>query len=381
MSAPPIVFCSAFDSGNGRLLRIESPATVTFSLEDDAGGQFRQWFHVRLSHVRGLPLVVRIVGLNDSAYPGGWPGYAARVSEDRHNWRTAESQFSKTEEGGTLTINLAPQGDSVWLAYFVPYSMERHHDLVARMALSPGVVHRVLGASLDGQPIDCLTIGEGPLQCWFTARQHPGETMAEWWMEGALEALIDPSWPFGQRLRARATLHLIPNMNPDGSSRGFLRTNAAGANLNREWHDPKPDRSPEVLAARNAMDATGVDFALDVHGDEALPHAFIAGFEGIPSATPHLLGLLEQYKARLLLHAPDFQTRVGYPVPGAGKANLSMATNQIAERFRAVAATLEMPFKDSAELQTPTTGWSPDRSKHLARACLAALDDLLDDLR
>ena len=35
-------------------------------------------------------------------------------------------------------------------------------------------------------------------------------------------------------------------MNPDGSWRGHLRTNASGANLNREWADPTPDKSPEV---------------------------------------------------------------------------------------------------------------------------------------
>ena len=42
-------------------------------------------------------------------------------------------------------------------------------------------------------------------------------------------------------------------MNPDGSRRGHLRTNAVGANLNREWHAPSAEKSPEVLCVRNAM--------------------------------------------------------------------------------------------------------------------------------
>ena len=46
----------------------------------------------------------------------------------------------------------------------------------------------------------------------------------------------------------------VPNMNPDGSWRGHLRTNASGANLNREWLEPSAERSPEVLAVRNFMD-------------------------------------------------------------------------------------------------------------------------------
>ena len=69
-------------------------------------------------------------------------------------------------------------------------------------------------------------------------------------------------------------------MNPDGSARGHLRTNAAGANLNREWGAPTAERSPEVLWTLNAMDATGpVDLMLDAHGDEAEPYCFIIGGE------------------------------------------------------------------------------------------------------
>ena len=73
--------------------------------------------------------------------------------------------------------------------------MERHHDLVTSLASLPGVGYSSLGKSLDGQDIDCLTIGEGPVRVWLYARQHPGETMAEWWMEGALEKLTDEDDP------------------------------------------------------------------------------------------------------------------------------------------------------------------------------------------
>ncbi len=57
----------------------------------------------------------------------------------------------------------------------------------------------------------------------------------------------------GPARRARAQAQ-VPNMNPDGSWRGHLRTNAAGANLNREWAAPSAERSPEVLLVRNKMD-------------------------------------------------------------------------------------------------------------------------------
>ena len=49
----------------------------------------------------------------------------------------------------------------------------------------------------------------------------------------------------------------VPNMNPDGTWRGHLRTNAAGANLNREWDHPTKEHSPEVYYTRQAMDEIG----------------------------------------------------------------------------------------------------------------------------
>jgi len=55
-----------------------------------------------------------------------------------------------------------------------------------------------------------------------------------------------------KQVRSLCTVYVIPNMNPDGSVKGHLRTNAAGANLNREWNTtgayeaPTLKRSPEV---------------------------------------------------------------------------------------------------------------------------------------
>jgi murein tripeptide amidase MpaA len=367
---------TAFDSGNIEVLGIEG-TRARLALRPDAGGEFKQWFHFRVSGAAGRELELAIEGLNESAYPLGWPDYNACVSEDRAFWGRARSTFDKA--AGTLTIRYTPSGDMAWFAYFAPYSMEQHHDLVAEAAASEGVAYRRLGESLDGQPIDYLRLGEGTLQVWLYGRQHPGESMTEWWMEGALECLTDPADPIGRALRQRCRFHIVPNCNPDGARRGYLRTNAAGANLNREWANPTLERSPEVLAIRNAMDETGVDFAMDVHGDEAIAANFLAGFEGIPSWRDEQGEAYYRYQAILARRTPEFQMELGYPKAAPGSANLSMSTNQVAERFGAVAMTLEMPFKDNAQLPDPAQGWSPERSKVLARDCLAALWEWLEE--
>jgi murein tripeptide amidase MpaA len=363
---------AAFDSGNIVVDSIDG-TRARLSIRKDRESDFFQWFHFRVTCAVGDELELAIAGLGDSAYPDGWPGYAACASYDRENWFRLDTGY----DAGTLTINHSAEGQILWIAYFAPYSMERHHDLVASVAECDGVSYRCLGTSLEGQSIDCLEMGTGPVQVWLYARQHPGESMAEWWMEGALEKLTDPADPHARSLRQKCRFHIVPNMNPDGSRRGHLRTNYAGVNLNREWDNPTADRSPEVLAVRNAMDESGVDWAMDVHGDEAIPAVFLAGFEGIPSLKEEQQARYLAFQSALAVNTPDFQTALGYESSAPGKANLSMSTTQLAERFGAVSMTIEMPFKDNRDLPDPVAGWSPERSKLLAHACLATLDQML----
>ncbi len=373
-----IAIDAAFDSGNIEVLAIDGHS-ARLALRKDHNSQFAQWFHFRVTGSAGRELELHITGLNDSAYPGGWPDYNACVSEDREYWGRAASSFDASKDNGTLTIRYAPASDICYFAYFAPYSMERHHDLIAEAAAAEGVDVIRLTQTLDGRPLDMLEMGDGPLKVWLYARQHPGESMAEWWVEGALECLTDTSDPVARGLLKHCRLHIVPNCNPDGSARGHLRTNAAGTNLNREWAEPSADKSPEVLAIRNRMDETGVDFAIDVHGDEAIPANFIAGFEGIPAWTDEQGEMFYRYRRILDRRTPDFQTKLGYPKSAPGRANLTMSTNQVAERFGACAMTLEMPFKDLADFPEPDQGWSPERCKMLGRDCLAALLEWIEN--
>jgi murein tripeptide amidase MpaA len=371
---------SAFDSGNIEVLDASDANNLRLAIRTDVGGEHLQWFHFRVAGGRGVALTLRIENAGKCSYPGGWPDYRARVSTDRETWTLADTTY----EDGVLTIHHTPDADVVWFAYFAPYSHERHQDLLARCQASPLARVDRLGATIDGRDLDRITIGTpapGRKTAWVIARQHPGESMAEWWMEGFLARMLDPRDSLARRLREAAVFHVVPNMNPDGSFRGHLRCNAVGANLNREWETPTAERSPEVLWVRNAMDESGVDFCLDVHGDEALPYNFIAGSEGIPGFTPRLAGLLEQFKAAYMLACPDFQTRYGYPVSAPGKANMTMCTSQVAQRFNCLAMTLEMPFKDNADLPDAEVGWSPARCRNLGAAVLHAVDAVMSGLR
>jgi murein tripeptide amidase MpaA len=363
---------SAFDGGNIRVVSV-GDTCVDLEIVPDHQSKFYQWFSFRLAGARGRQIRLRIVNAGGAAFPSGWSNYNVRGSVDRVAWRMVETRYAD----GILEFDWTGESELAWFAYFAPYTMDMHDRLVARIAAKPDVVHRELGRSLDNRPIDCLVIGSGTKPVWLYARQHPGETMTEWWMEGALDWLTSPA---AETLRAQATVHVVPNMNPDGSTRGHLRTNAAGVNLNREWHAPSLERSPEVLCVRDAMDATGVAFAMDIHGDEAIPANFLVGFEGTPSWTELRGRTFDAYRDRLAAHTPDFQTKRGYGTTAAGKANLSISTNQVAERFGALAMTLEMPFKDHEANPDAEYGWSATRSKALGVACLEVLSQMFDEI-
>jgi murein tripeptide amidase MpaA len=371
-----MIINGAFDSGN-IIVTSTTGDTANLEIRKDAHSDFYQWFHFRVSGAKGRTVTLNITNCGGSAYPGGWENYKARYSIDRRDWR---QETATSYAGGVLTIKHHCEADIVWFAYFAPYTMERHHDLIARMAAIPSVTHQELGQTHEGQPIDLLRMGGGPVQVWLYARQHPGESMAEHWMEGALEMLTAPQDEHDARvaklLLEKCTFHIVPNMNPDGSARGHLRTNSVGVNLNREWATPSLEKSPEVLCVRNEMDRTGVHWAMDIHGDEAIPANFIAGFEGIPNWTDNQGKRFYAYRSALTAATPDFQDKLGYPASSPGKANLTMSTNQLANRFAhqgCVSMTLEMPFKDHDPNPLPSHGWNPARCKGLARSGLAVL--------
>ena len=369
-----------FDAGNIEVIDASDPAAVRLAIRKDTNADFFQWFHFRAAGVGGVECAFRIENAGKASYTRGWEEYQAVASYDREVWFRTPTEY----RDGVMTIRHTPERDTVYYAYFAPYSGERLRDFLAYCLTSPRVRHSVLGQTIDGADLDLLTIGtpgDGKRVCWTIGRQHPGESQASWWMEGFMGRLADPADPVARAVLDRAVLHVVPHMNPDGARRGNLRANAAGTNLNREWAAPTMEKSPEVFLTLARMRETGVDFCLDVHGDEGLPYVFIAGSDGIPSLTDRQTNLRTAYDAALLNASPDYQTEKGYPKAPPGKGNLTMCTPHVAEYFGALAMTLEMPFKDNANAPDPQYGWSADRCRRLGGACLDALHAVIDDLR
>ena len=381
-----LTISSAFDAGN---IEVERVAHVEGEIFQNVGHTWlvqlkikpdphtelekknhMQWFAFRSTlsscgALLGGSVRYEIINAGDASYPQAWPGSEVCYSFDKKHWlRCSETAFD--DSGKVLhwkfDHSMVPcPGASVYFAYFDLYPYERQLELVAKCAAVTGATVRSLGQTLDGRELDCVEVGSGPLHAWVIHRQHPGESQASFFAEGLLTRLLGLNHPNGHprdglvvKLLNQFTFHVVPNMNPDGAVRGHLRVNSCGANLNREWaptgeYDaPTLARSPEVFHALAAMDATGVDFFADVHGDEELPFTFIAGCEGLPIWGPRIKALQGAFLGAYSRANPDMQRRFGYEADPPLGSNLAIGSNQVAQRFNCLGFTLEMPFKDCA---------------------------------
>jgi len=369
---------TAFDSGAIEVVSLDDPRNIQLNIPTDNASTFAQWFHFSLHGAAQTLVVLKFLNAGQCAYPDGWKDYRVVASHDRQTWFRIDTQY----DGAVMTARVTPETQCIYFAYFEPYSWEQHLDLLGAASSSPWVVQEHLGTTVQGRSMallqvsdpDCATPQADRKKVWVIARQHPGETMAEWFVEGLLERLLDSADSVSRSLVQQCIFYVVPNMNPDGAVLGNLRTNAAGANLNREWLEPSLERSPEVYLVRQKMLETGVDLCLDVHGDEGLPYNFVVGSEGTQSYSPHIADRESAFKAAWLAACPDFQDTVHYPPCAPGAANPTLATNWIAQQFGCLAFTIEMPFKDNANLPDAVSGWNGERSRKLGASVLQAVN-------
>ncbi|HEY8100957.1 MAG TPA: M14-type cytosolic carboxypeptidase [Burkholderiaceae bacterium] len=364
----PIKISQQFDAGSIEVICEESPQHIDLNIRKDSNSDFLQWFYFRLQGARGELCTIRFLNAAQAAFPDGWNAYQAVASYDRENW----FRVPTTYDGQILTVKYAPERDSIYFAYFEPYSSERHLQLLGRAENSSLVRVRNLGNTLDGRDMNVVMIGnpDATKKIWVIARQHPGETMAEWFAEGMIEALLDAANPIAQQLLRHAIFYVVPNMNLDGSARGNLRTNAAGTNLNREWMSPSLETSPEVFLVKNKIHEVGCDLFLDIHGDEALPYVFVAGCEMLEDFSAQQAAEQQIFIERFKQASADFQTEHGYAAGKYQESVLKLASKYIGHTFKCVSLTLEMPFKDNANLPNAQVGWNGARSASLGREIL-----------
>lgn len=353
------------DGGRIRLVA-RGADRIDVALRADPGLGVRHWFSFVVEDDAPVSRWLRFVDIERATYPDAFVDTCISACFDGEEWE----RLPATREGADVVVRHEPRGPRTHYAWFVPYSARRRRRRFEVIEARGAARVVELGKSLQGFPVCVIVAGDGPAPIWVVARQHPGETMAEWAAEGFVDRLLDGADEVASALRRRATVHVVPCVNVDGAAAGYHRVNARGHDLNRSWIDVEEREIPEVAAVRRALDDTGVRLFLDVHGDERSRVGFIAGCEGNPGYDDRVSNLERRFEAILVGTNGDMGTERGYPLDAPGQADLGMAANFVGEAHACLALTVELPAMG---------GFDHDRARgvgyDLLEPALACLDD------
>jgi len=342
-----------FDSGSIRVVNDADVMNIQLEIAKDNNACTQQWFHFHLQTQANINHKIRIINAGKCTFATGFDDYQVIASYDQETWFRVPTVYL----GNELHIEHAPNESGIYYAYFVPYSSARHQQLISSSQMADICNVKSLGFTSHKQSIDLFKIGVDKngkkKKVWVIARQHPGETMAQWFAEGLIKKLLDNS-PMSHTLLESAIFYIVPNMNPDGSILGNHRTNSNGKNLNRQWHEPAQVESTEVFHVQQAMKESGVDLFIDVHGDEEIPYSFMMA-SGASNSTKESLN---SFKNNFEKASPNFQSKYDYDTHKetfgtrccgstcTGKSTFSKATDYVEHHHKCLSLLLEMPFKE-----------------------------------
>lgn len=327
------------------IVEAETDIDVSLLIRNDTNAEYYQWFYFKdVQPPQDITRRYRIFNAAGASYQAAWVGYDILASYDEKNWFRIPTRYDGSH---LIWQHQATDQNTVAFAFFVPYVSEQRELLLNEASKSTHVSRRSLGQSIEERDLDLLIFGDKTRQdakiIWVVSRQHAGEPMAEYATEGFIRRLLDTSDTVTQQILDKATIYVVPNMNPDGSAAGNLRANADGVDLNRVWH-AVPDNAPEIQVTVDAIAKTGCDYFIDMHGDETRPFIWLVG--PAVEMSPEQIARQKQFETFLagkhpeLLPPPEEILSGTLPAPG-------LSVNHIFRTYGCPSWVVELPFRET----------------------------------
>lgn len=127
----------------------------------------------------------------------------------------------------------------------------------------PAASSKILGKSVQGEPLYAFTLGKGETRILMWSQMHGNEsttTKAVWDMVNYLESSE------GLAILEICTLMIVPMLNPDGA-KAYTRVNANEVDLNR---DAQELTQPESQALRDLFEKFKPDYCFNLHDQRTL---------------------------------------------------------------------------------------------------------------
>lgn len=142
-----------------------------------------RWFHFRLEGVKGKLMFLHIPN-TEMVRP-----FYSYDGEEYLRFDAGECSLPQTVYKYFLH-------DTVYVAYFLPYSHARHKAKADEWACSPFVRRQRIGRSGEGRPIEMLILTDATVpdslkrRVWIHSRVHTSEAPAAWYLEAMIDELL-----------------------------------------------------------------------------------------------------------------------------------------------------------------------------------------------
>ncbi len=160
-------------------------------------------------------------------------------------------RFSKQECSLDGRIRKKYESDSVYIAYFVPYTESYLHSRIQEWSKRECVEVSSIGKSENGRVMPLLTVtnsekdNKGKKRVYIHGRIHTSETPGSWHLDQMIETITGES-RYAQDLRNNTIFYILPFTNPDGVQEGRSRSNTNGINLEVNYNSPDSVTAQEV---------------------------------------------------------------------------------------------------------------------------------------
>ena len=160
--------------------------------------------------------------------------------------------------------------DTVYMAYFVPYTMDYLQQRFADWKATGNVISLdTIGYSYRGLPMQMMTVTDPSVpdthkkRVYIHGRTHTSETPSSWHLDGMIDA-ITANTPHAAAYRRQMVFYILPYSNPDGVVEGLSRSGAHGVNLEVNYDRPDSLTVVEVRAIKKTLERLTAERPLDM---------------------------------------------------------------------------------------------------------------------
>ncbi len=257
-----VIFEANFDSGNLQSVSTSDSINFTVRVNSDIVGR---WFYFMMKNVKNKYVSVTIQN-SDATRP--------MYSYDNKIWY----RFTEIESPQRNVFRKTYSEDSVYVAYYVPYSVSQLIEKINSLGNNPFVKIDTIGFSEQNRPLMVLKLTDFTIPdsqkifIWTHGRTHPSETPSSYHLDGMIDYFLSDD-EIASFLRTKIVWLVLPFINPDGVFLGKSRVNANNIDLERSWN-LSPEQTPkEVLFTKNylqnILSRSRIHVALNMHSQVA----------------------------------------------------------------------------------------------------------------